>query len=175
MKLSALAAAAVTAIAVSLGLSHESRAARLHELASVMVVGKSSNRNEVHYALTVDESCAPVGTSPVRPYWLMLERGPSVTEPLQPREDRVLGVERQEVWASGVQFEVNGLPSRAFIVHTASEGGGRCSSWVETTIAGSRVRLGGVFVQQKLFGMVDYVKLEGTREDGVVVSERVKP
>ena len=171
MKVYALAA--VTALAVL--LSHESHAAKLNELASVMEIDKSSNRNQVHYALAVDASCAPVGAAPVRPYWQMLERGPSVTEPLEAREERVLGIERQEVWATGVQFALRGMPGRTFIVHTSSGDDSRCSSWVETTIAGIRARLGSVFVQQRVFGMVDYVKLEGAREDGVVVSERVTP
>jgi hypothetical protein len=170
MKIHALAAATT----VALLLSHESLAAKPGELA-VMEIDKSSNRNQVHYALTVDASCAPVGTSPVHPYWQMLERGPSVTEPLEAREERVLGVEREEVSATGVRFALRGMPGRTFIVHTSSGDGRQCSSWVETTIAGSRARLAGVFVQQKLFGSVDYVKIEGTREDGAVVSERVKP
>ncbi len=155
-------------------MSQQADASSLHELASVMAISKSSNRNQVHYAVAVDASCAPAGTSPVHPYWLMLERGPAVTEPLQAGEARLLGPERQEVWSSGVQFALRAMPSRAFIVHTSGNDG-QCSSWVETTIAGSRAHLTGVFVQQKLFGMVDYVRLEGTTSSGAAVSERVKP
>jgi hypothetical protein len=173
MKLRSLAAVAGLAVCVS--QSHEADASTLHELSSVMVIAKSSNRNQVHYALDVDESCAPVGTSPVHPYWRMLERGPSVTEKLQGSEERLLGVDRQEVWSTGVQFVLRALPARTFVVHTSSGDDGRCSSWVETTIANHHAaRLTGVFVQQKLFGMVDYVLLQGTA-DGVALSERFTP
>ncbi len=77
MKLRALAA--VAAIAFPVSMSQQADASSLHQLASVMVISKSSNRNQVHHAVTVDASCAPTGTSPVHPYWLLLERGPSVT------------------------------------------------------------------------------------------------
>jgi hypothetical protein len=140
-----------------------------------MVIAKSSNRNQVHYAVAVDESCNPSGAAPVHPYWRMLERGPSVTEPLEASEQRVLGVDRQEVGADTVQFALRGMPGRQFTVHTLRAGDGRCASWVGTSIAGARARLGGIFVQQGLFGSVKYVLLSGTADDGAAVSERVSP
>jgi hypothetical protein len=147
----------------------------LPELASAMVIAKSSNRNQVHYAVAVDASCAPRGPAPVHPYWRMLERGPSVTEPLQPNEQRVLGVDRQEVSGNTVEFDLRGMPGRQFTVHGLRTEEGRCSSWVGATIAGTRARLGSIFVQQGLFGSVDYVLLKGTADDGSPVSERVSP
>jgi hypothetical protein len=52
---------------------------------------------------------------------------------------------------------------------------GRCASSVGTTIAGARPRLGGIFVQQGLFGSVDDVLISGTAGDGSAVSKRVSP
>jgi hypothetical protein len=170
-----IAGAALTALPLLASPSRESPVPRPSELPSAMVIAKSSNRNQVHYAVAVNESCVPAGPAPVRPYWRMRERGPSVTEPLQAAEQRVLGVDHQEVSGSAVQFALTGMPGRQFTVHSMQAGPGRCVSWVGTTIAGTPARLGSIFVQQGFFGSVDYVLLKGTADDGSVVSERVSP
>jgi len=174
MKLLPLAMASLTTLAI-ISPGGDSDAGQVHVLGSVMIIAKSSNRNQVHYAVAVDESCAPAGPTPIHPYWRMLERGPTVTEPLTASEDRVLGVERQELSTDAVHFALRGLPGRAFTIHTARAGDGTCSSWVGTTIAGVPARLGGIYVQQKLFGAVDYVQMKGFAENGTTVSERVVP
>lgn len=152
----------------------DARASQPYELSDVMVVAKSSNKNEVHYAAYVDEKCAPAGATPVHPYWLMLERGPGVTEPLSSRELRVLGVASQDVAGDTIRFVVSGIPSRTFIAHTGRGAEGTCTSWVETTIAGAEARLLGVYVKQKLFG-VAYVLLTGRTPEGKDVQERLSP
>ena len=139
-----------------------------------MVIAKSSNKNEVHYAARVDETCAPVTKAPVHPYWLMLERAPGVTEPLSPSELRVLGVASQEVSGDTISFVVSGMPSRTFFAHTGRGADGVCTSWVDTTIAGGEARLLGVYVKQRLLG-VDYVQLTGRTPEGKVVAEQVRP
>jgi hypothetical protein len=160
--------------AASTFASASTDAAQLVDLPSVMIISKSSNRNEVHYAALVDSACAPASTAPVHAYWLMRERGPNVTEPLQSSELRVLGVERQEVAGSAVRFSVRGMPSRRFTLHTERGAAGTCTSWVETEIAGAPARLTAVYVQQRLFG-VDYVQLTGRTPGDKVVNERVVP
>jgi hypothetical protein len=154
--------------------SSTTSAAQLHELPSILVIAKSSNRNQVRYAALVDEMCAPAGQSPVRPYWLMLERGPDATEPLQPREEGLLGVARQQVSGDTVQFALRGMPSRTFTVHTVRGSDGRCTSWVGTSIAGVPTHVTGVYAQQSLLG-IDYVLLTGRSDDGKVLHESVSP
>jgi hypothetical protein len=160
------------AATVAVWPGHAALGSAVHELASALVIAKSSNRNQVHYAVAVDDSCAPIGAAPVHPYWRMLERGPSVTEALQASEERVLGIEGQQVSDGTVRFSVRGLPGRTFYLHTSGTNG-RCSSSVETTIAGHLARVDDVFVQQKLFGMIDYVRIEGTTADGARIQERL--
>jgi hypothetical protein len=160
--------------AVDTALSRSVYAGQIYELPSVLVIAKSSNRNQVHYAALVDEACAPAGPSPVRPYWRMLERGPLATEPLRDGEQHLLGLEREEVAGDAVQFALRGMPARTFTVHTWRASDGRCASSVMTTIAGASARVDSVFVQQKLFG-VDYVLLTGWTNDGTLVRERVSP
>jgi hypothetical protein len=168
----ALAGALLAGLAAS--SSGAAHAAQVSELPSVLVITKSSNKNQVHYAALVDEACAPAGQSPVRPYWRMLERGPLVTEPLSDSEQRVLGLEYQEVAGETIQIALRGMAARTFTVHTSRAADGRCASWVGATIAGVPARVASVFVQQKLFG-VDYVLLSGVSEAGAVVRERVAP
>lgn len=150
------------------------RASQPYELPSVMIVSKSSNRNEVHYAAYVDEQCAPATPRPVHAYWLMLERGPGITEPLSRGEARVLGIANQEVSGDAIRFVVSGMPSRTFVAHTGRGADGTCTSRVDTTIAGTQARLLSIHVKQSLFG-VDYVLLTGSTADGKAVQERVSP
>jgi uncharacterized protein DUF4833 len=172
----ALAACLVAAAGVALVPSTASanQSPQALEIPSALVIVKSSNKNQVHYAVQVDESCAPTGGQPVSPYWLMLERGPDVTEPLSGSEERVLGVERQEVASDGIHVTLRAFPAKPLTIHTWRTDGGRCTSAVDMTVAGVTARVASVFVKQKLFG-VAYVLLTGVSANGAVVQERVVP
>src|SRR4029077_1783951 len=119
-----------------------------YELPSVMVISKSSNKNEVHYAAYVDADCAPATRAPIHPYWRMLERGPNVTESLSRAELAVLGIARQEVSGDAIHFVVNGLTTKTFVAHTARGEGGACTSWVSTTIAGADAKVVRIWAKQ---------------------------
>jgi hypothetical protein len=175
MKLTPIVQSGLTAVAVAASValpSAPASAAQLVELPSVLVIAKSSNKNQVHYAALVSDECVPVPQAPLRPYWRMLERGPVATEPLLDSEQRWLGLERQDVASDTIQMSLRAMPSRTFAVHVARAADGRCSSWVGTTVAGVPVRVANIYVQQKLFG-VDYVLLSGWSEEGTLVQERV--
>jgi hypothetical protein len=143
------------------------------ELPSVLSITKSSNRNRVDYALVVDDSCVPLGTAPVRPYWRMLERSALATETLTGREETMLGVERQSVDGHRVQLVLRGFPGRTMVIETQRSADGRCASQATTTIAGVAAKIANVFVNQSLFGKVDYVQLTGWAGGGSVVHERI--
>jgi len=169
---------ATATIAVTLSFfTHDASAAlrAMTGIPSALVIAKSSNRNEVHYSVRVDETCAPSGPDPVSPYWLMLERGPDVTEALSDREQHALGLERQEVSADGIRIAVRALPGRTLTIRTWRGSDDRCASAVDTTVAGMPARLTGVYVKQKLFGGISYVQLTGIGSDGEVAQERVVP
>jgi hypothetical protein len=171
----ALAAAQLAAaFAASSNVASAAQPRQGLEIPSALVIAKSTNRNEVHYAVRVDETCAPGGTRPVSPYWRMLERGPDVTESLSDSEQRVLGVERQEVTAAGILLVLRGLPGRTLTIHTWRGSDGRCASSVDTTVAGVTARVASVYVKQRFLG-VDYVLLTGVSQEGTVVQERVAP
>lgn len=164
----------VASVAGALSVTPVAPASQPYELPSVMIVTKSSNRNEVHYAAYVDENCSPSTKAPLHPYWLMLERGPGVTEPLTRNEAHVLGIGTQEVSGDTIRFVVSGLPSRTFVAHIGRGADGVCTSWVDTTIAGADARVLGVYAKQRFLG-VDYVQLTGRTPEGKIVQEQVRP
>ena len=170
--LSAVLFAGIVAVTAETHASAPAPAAVGGELPSALVIRKSGNKNQVHYAVRVDDACAPVAGSTVRPYWRMLERGPEVTEPLLDSERRLLGVQRQEVQAGSLVIAVRAMPARWIAIHTSRGAGGSCTSSAEATIAGVRAHLLDIYVQQSLFG-IDYVLLRGVSEKGDALSERV--
>lgn len=153
-------------------LSASARAAGPFELPSVLAIAKSSNRNQVNYAVEVDEACTPTGNPPVRAYWRMVERGPLATEPLSEREQRVLGIDRQGIAGNRVQFALRGMRDRVITVETQRASDGQCTASAEMTIAGVPARVASVYVQQRLFGIA-YVLVTGWSEAGSLVRERL--
>jgi hypothetical protein len=142
------------------------------EVSSALAIAKSTNRNQVHYAVQVDDACAPAGSAPVRPYWRMLEKSPDATEPLGHFEQRAFGIAKQDVDGENVRISLRALPARPITIHTQRGEGGKCTSSASATINGVPARIDNVFVKLKLFG-VDYVQLTGIAKDGSVVRERL--
>lgn len=58
-------------------------------------ISKSENKNQVQYAIRVDDRCEPATTAPVFAYWRMLEKGPTVTEPLLAHEPMPMASRRK--------------------------------------------------------------------------------
>ena len=104
---------------VAAGLAGSAGASQGAEISSALVISKSGNKNQVHYAVQVDQACAPVGSAPVRPYWRMLERGASATEPLLESELRAFGIQRQSLVAGGVNVVLRGMPARSITILTS--------------------------------------------------------
>jgi hypothetical protein len=153
--------------------SPTTQAARPYEIESALTIAKSTNKNQVHYAVQVDDACAPAGAAPVHPYWRMLEKSPDATEPLERSEERAFGIERQEVVdRDDVRIALRALPARAITIRTGRANDGTCSAIARMSINGVNARVASVFVKMKLFG-VDYVQLTGVADDGSVVKERL--
>jgi hypothetical protein len=146
---------------------------------SVFFVAKSENRNQVHYGIALDASCAPAGPAPVFAYWRMRERGPLATEPLLSLEVPAYGVaepQRVERGEGGgrVVFRLNALPKRAIAIDAASDGAA-CIATARAMIGGTAAALTSVFVQLRWPFGVDYLELAGrTIPDGRIVRERLR-
>lgn len=150
----------------------QSHASVTSEISSALAIAKSSNKNQVHYAVQVDDACAPSGASPVRPYWRMFEKSADATEPLGGMEQRAFGIARQDVSGDDVRIALRALPARPITIHTVRGADGKCTSTASATINGAPARIDSVYVKTKLFG-VDYVQLTGVAKDGSVVRERL--
>jgi hypothetical protein len=161
----------VAAVALSAATPASAEAGRA-EIPSAFYIAKSNNRNQVHYAVTVDDACAPVGAAPVHPYWRMLEKSADATEQLEGRELRAFGLERQEVDGDTVRIALRGLPARTIAIRTWRGSDNVCMSTATMTIAGAAARVARIYVKVKLFG-VDYVQLTGLSPAGAEVGERV--
>jgi hypothetical protein len=144
------------------------------EIASVFLISKSENKNQVHFALRVDDACNPATSAPVRPYWRMLEQGATETEPLLAKEQRLYGIASQTIEGSNVALRLRALPARPVAIRTWRDANGSCRANAFTDINGKSSRLYDVHVALSLFG-VRYVLVTGWDDDGNVVREKLAP
>jgi hypothetical protein len=148
------------------------------EIPSAFFIAKSENKNQVHFAVAVDARCVPLGDAPVRPYWRMLEKGPSVTEPLLSREQGPYGLASQQVVTrrvdgGSVRVTLKAVPSRAVTIATTRESDGTCSYETRMTIASKPGRLQYVYVKLA-FVSIDHLLLVGKDDAGGELKERVE-
>jgi Domain of unknown function (DUF4833) len=167
-----VAAAGAVALVATSAISGAVSASPQSLLPSALVIRKSSNKNQVCYAVAVDDACAPLGQDPVRPYWRLLEKGAGVTQALSSFELRYLGLNRQENSGEGVTVALRAMPARSIFIRTTRSAEGQCTSTAETTIGGVPAKLDDIYVKQKLFG-IDYVLLTGVSHAGAPVKERI--
>ena len=146
----------------------------VREVRSAFLISKSENKNQVHYAVRVDDGCMPQGLAPVQPYWRMLERSTSATEPLLAREQRVYGVSRQQVAGSNVTITLQALPERPITITTSRDGSGSCTASAIVAINRRPARLFNIHVALSPFG-VSHLLVTGWADDGSIVRERVSP
>lgn len=176
----ALASAGLAVLASVPGVARGQ--ARSRDVASVFFIEKSENRNQVHYGVHLDETCAPTGRSPVFAYWRMLERGPLATEPLLSLEQPAYGVASQRVLASGqVAVELGALRARRILVASRPQGqagqpSDACVAVATTTINGAPAALTSVYAKLSWPFGVAYLMLSGRGlADGHEILERVAP
>jgi hypothetical protein len=140
----------------------------------LFTIAKSENRNQVEYAIHVDERCAPVGAEPVFAYWRMLERGPTQTEALLAIEQPAYGVRSQSIMSSTiaggrVRITLRAMSDRAIEVQTWRAEGGECRASAVTTIAGVPARLFNVYAKLAWPFGVESILVQGWSIDGGAV------
>src|SRR5260370_25294656 len=122
-------AAALVATLVFLGPGARADSpAAVRELA-LFTIAKSENKNQVQYAIRVDEHCAPESGAPVFAYWRMLEKGSDRTEPLLARELDGYGIASQAVVARDAgggrgSLVLRAVPGRTIPIETWHNGTG---------------------------------------------------
>jgi hypothetical protein len=149
-----------------------------HDVNALFSISKSENKNEVVYAVHLDEHCAPLGDAPVFAYWRMREKGAGVLERLLPHEEPAYGIAHQRVIARGsdggsLDIALHAIPNRHILVQTQRQDT-TCRAWSKLPIAGEDAYLYNVHVRLKPFG-VDHLVLSGWTTDGArLVHERVQ-
>jgi hypothetical protein len=151
------------------------------DVPSVFFIAKSENKNQVHYGVHLDASCAPLGRAPVFAYWRMLEHGPRATEPLLEREIGAYGFADQRVLTrephgGRVEVRLRALPGRPIVIDTTAGEGGSCVATATTTIGGVPASLASVYAKLGWPFGVDYLVLSGRGlADGRELRERIRP
>lgn len=142
---------------------------------SLFHIARNKNRNEVHFKVRLDKSCAPRGKAPVYNFWRMLEKGPRVTEPVGTFEQMAYGFDEQKVQGDRVLVKLEALPARtlAVVARPAEKG---CEAHAYTQIGGQPARLQRVYVfavEGFFTPTVKYVDLIGVTDAGEPVTERI--
>lgn len=147
-------------------------------VSSVFHIEKSENKNQVHYAVRVDERCRPAGKAPVYAYWRDFEDGPKAVSPLLQHEQPAYGLTEPrsiELNESGgeVRIGMRGFPDRALRIVTFSQVGA-CRARAFTPIQGQPAVLTAIYVELGFLFSVDHVLVRGVRvSDGRQVKEKV--
>jgi hypothetical protein len=148
-------------------------------ISSVFHIEKSENKNQVHYAVRVDEACRPIGQHPVYGYWRELERGPSVVSELLERERPAYGLaepRRIERHASGgqVQLSLRALPARPVLIELFQLAAS-CGARAIVAIKKQPAMLTSVYVDVGLLFSVNHVIVRGLRlADGEPIEEKLQ-
>jgi hypothetical protein len=152
------------------------------EVRSLFFVSKSENKNQVHYAVVVDDACRPVGDHPVYGYWRELEVGPQATSKLLDHEQRAYGVAepryvRRTDKGGEIRISLRGFPERPLFIETfrqVGSQGARCAARTHIMIQHKPAILSSIYVDLGFLFSVNYALVRGVRiADGVAVQEKI--
>lgn len=148
-----------------------------NDIRTLFFIGKSDDRDEVHYGIHLDKDCMPIGNEPVYVYWQQIEQGPNVTEDLNFLDRTVYGVKSQSVTKrspeeSRVVMTLRATSDRSITVVTKKQEG-QCVADSIAMIGGVPARLDRVFVHVAGWLSVDWIDIKGT-VSGRPIVERVK-
>lgn len=113
---------------------------------SLFHIKRSKNKNQVHYAIKYDSAeCKPAGAQPVYAYWLDLEIGPNVINPIGTFEKMAYGIQSQKMNGDVLDLRLKALPEKAMKVKF-EKSGTTCSVNAYTNISGVEGQMKEVYV-----------------------------
>lgn len=151
-----------------------------HDVRTMFVIGKNTDRNEVQFGIRLDADCVPIGEEPIYPYWRQFEKGPDVTEDLNFLDKTGYGIKSQKVEerspsGSKVVMRLRATSNRTIGIYTRKENNA-CVADALTYISGVSAKLQRIHVQLSGPLSVDYIDIRGVRTDNnAPISERAKP
>jgi|JI8StandDraft_1071087.scaffolds.fasta_scaffold114513_2 hypothetical protein len=160
--------AALLTLAVAGSVYGESRANLFH-------IKRNKNRNEVHYAVRYDEAaCKPMGDEALYGYWLMLEKGPNVFEPIGRLERMAYGIQSQSMSGNDLLVKLKAFPDREIKVVFSKAGAGcKITPYIAINGQESVLKSISVFAEEGFIKpTVKYVDVSGTK-GGAPVTERI--
>lgn len=142
--------------------------------ANLFHIKRNKNSNEVHYAVRYDEkTCKPIDSESLFGYWLMLEKGAGVTEPIGRLERMAYGIQSQEIKGDDLVVQLKAFPDRPIRISFVQKGG--CKIVPMLTINGieSILKVISVFAEEGLIKpTVKYIDISGFK-GGAPVTERI--
>lgn len=145
-----------------------------HNKQDLFVVTRNTNRNEVHYAIeTTGDDFLPAGKTPISVYWLMLEKGENVTEPITIFEQIAFGIASQQIEGERITLKLAALPDRAITVARTENVEKPFRAYCR--IDGAEAELTDFYAHAEaafLMPKVKYIEIHGLRA-GEKVTERI--
>jgi len=137
-------------------------------------IKRNKNRNEVHYAIRYDEmACKPVDSEPLYGYWLMLEKGPSVYEPIGRLERMAYGIQSQEIRGNDLLVQLKAFPDRVIRITFEAAGGCKITPFLPINGQEAVLKFISVFAEEGLIKpTVKHVDISGVK-GGMAVTERI--
>jgi hypothetical protein len=170
---------ALVALPVIVGAPARADPAGAPRVLLLFSISKSENRNQVQYAVRVDDACQPTSGTPVFAYWRMFEKGPAVTEPLLAHEMDAYGVASQAPVrtpeGAGVRLILRAVRSRPIVVEAFRNAAGECEAVATVSIQGTPAHLYNVYAKLRWPFGVEYLLLQGWSLEGTrVIKEKVE-
>jgi hypothetical protein len=144
---------------------------------SAFFIARSTNKNQVHYGVRVDEACNVVGEQPVYGYWRMFEKRGEI-EPILSMEMPAYGLADKQLverraGSTSVHVKLRAFPDRPLVI-TVAKGERGCEGVATTPIAGKDARLHSIYVRLKWPFGIDYLLVRGVTQEGQHVQEVIQ-
>jgi hypothetical protein len=169
-----------TALSILVPPAHAEGRFGPHDVRTMFVIGKNTDRNEVQFGIRLDADCVPVSDEPIYNYWRQFEKGPEVTEDLNFLDKTGYGIKNQKVVerktsGSKVVLTLRATSDRPIAVYVRKERAA-CVAEPLTYISGTSARLERIHVQLSGPLSVSYIEIRGVRSDNKQpIVERTKP
>ena len=142
---------------------------------SLFHIKRNKNRNQVHYAISYNSAeCTPAKKEPVYGYWLDLEIGPNVVNPIGTFESMAYGIKSQSYTNGTLDLRLKALPEQLIQVKF-NKLADSCKVDAFTSISGNEGVLKEIYVfaeEGMITPTVKYVDIIGTRA-GSSIKQRI--
>ena len=161
-------------------LSTEIKTKTNHTNIKLFHIERNKNKNQVHYAITLNSVCKPNGNKPIYAYWLDLEAKKPVISKIRWYEQKAYGIKVQKnIPPNQFSMILYAFPKQnIYVTFFLDEKTKRCKAIASTTILNKQALLYKMYVFAKtkfLIPSVQYVDVFGKLPNGSLIKERLLP